>query len=356
MTTPRSSKARPLTAAAIILAVAATARADETFPVFERVRLAWDQSIKQPLSRGPYVVRSEGQVVETTIRLPDHPADQRLAQRIVAEVRVRPVLVEHDGHKTAGDPWTRVGSLSVVRPAGPAPAPAPGTPGVEVELMRFATGFGGLGTFVQDITPLAPLLSGECTLRLYVSTYSNPGWEAEAYLTYSIEGVGQRRPVLAAPAFNNPEVTADASKLAATVDIPPRLAQPRIRVLTTGHATDGTGGDEFVTCTHILRIDGQEICRWRPWSERGGHARDLNPFGGRREIDGRWLWSSDLDRSGWTPGEVVEPLMIPAPELEPGPHRIEVEVLGIRPLVNGQLGYWRISAIVVADEPWPGDG
>lgn len=336
----------PLTAALAALAIAAPAAADETYPVFEKVRLAWDRAIQQPVARGPYLIRGEGQVAQTTMRLPEAPADQRAAQRIVAKVRVRPVLVERDGRPPRpGDSWTRIGSLSVVRGAGS-----------EVELMRFATGFGGAGTYVADLTALAPLLAGECTFRLFVSTFADPAWEADVHLTRSIDGVGQRRPVFAEPIFNEPELTAEAPTLVAHVDIPPGLAQPRIRLISTGHATDGIDGDEFVTRTHILRIDGQEVARFRPWAERGGGARDHCPMAGRDKIEGRELWSSDLDRSGWTPGEVVEPFLFPAWELLPGSHRVEIEVQGIRPRKDGAMGYWRISATVVADEPWPAGG
>ena len=46
--------------------------------------------------------------------------------------------------------------------------------------------------------------------------------------------------------------------------------------------------------------------------------------------------------------------MVPVPELTPGEHEIELEILEIRPLdERGGFGYWRLSAMVVADEPWP---
>jgi hypothetical protein len=93
---------------------------------------------------------------------------------------------------------------------------------------------------------------------------------------------------------------------------------------------------------------------FRPWREVGGTLRPLNPTSGRVRIKGRQLWSSDLDRAGWHPGLVVEPIVIPLPELTPGEHTIEYSVLNIRPEDEaGELGYWRISAILVADEPWP---
>jgi hypothetical protein len=139
------------------------------------------------------------------------------------------------------------------------------------------------------------------------------------------------------------------------VVVPAGLARPRLHILATGHATDGAGGDEFISRTHVLRIDGVEVARWRPWSEDGGGLREANPTSGRTDIDGRSLWASDLDRSGWHPGRLVEPLRIPVPELTTGAHRIELEILNIRPKDQSGYGYWRISAIAVADEPWPND-
>lgn len=93
--------------------------------------------------------------------------------------------------------------------------------------------------------------------------------------------------------------------------------------------------------------------------------RESNPTSGRRTIDGRELWSSDLDRTGWHPGQAVEPMMIPVPELTPGTHEIELTIRGIRPKPPGadpddpettHHGYWAVSAMVVADEPWPKAG
>ena len=55
----------------------------------------------------------------------------------------------------------------------------------------------------------------------------------------------------------------------------------------------------------------------------------------------------------------VDPLIVPVPELSPGPHRVELEILGIRPKEppdEGGVehhGYWVLSVLIVADEPWP---
>jgi hypothetical protein len=334
---------------AAALAVPASA-ADERFSIFDAAPISHDEDLEEPVQRDGLTVMEFGQKVQATVRLPPPPADQRDARRIVATVRVEPVPIRVGGRVRPGDPWTRIGSASIVRPG------EEDGEETEIELMRFITGFGGPGVFEQDVTPLAPLLAGPTTFRLFISTYLDPGWRVTMTLTYSEEGVGFRRPTFAQPLFNDPEVRADANILTAEVDIAPGLAQPRIRIISTGHATDGTDGDEFVPRAHILTIDGEEVARWRPWAEQGGPLRERNPTSGRMVIDGRELWSSDLDRAGWHPGHIVRPLLIPTPELTPGRHTIRLEIDGIRPQTEeeGPYGYWRVSGIVVADEPWPG--
>jgi hypothetical protein len=334
--------------------------ASRTVTVFDRVALEYGEEQTQPRQRGPYVIRQFGQIAERRIVLPPMPRDMRDAQRIVATVTVEPRLEEHqDGRFRPGDPWPRLGGIYVLLPgAEPGAVDDEGYDAQKkAEIMRFVTGFGGPGTFTQDITPLAPLLAGEQTVQVYVSTYMSPGWDVSVTLTYSSQGVGPRRPVFASPVFQEQAVTASNNMLRAKVNIPPGLDRPRMRIVSTGHATDGAGGDEFITRTHVLRIDGQEIARFRPWLERGGILREANPMSGRERIDGRELWSSDLDRSGWAPGHVVWPDIIPVPELTPGEHEIELEIQGIRAAdpaeENGDFGYWSVSVIVIADEPWP---
>ena len=314
------------------------------FHVFEWDAIQFDEALEDPARRGDLVVLNQGRTLARTVRLPVAPADQRNAQRIVATVTVRPIFGKPK--RRPADEWTRVGSLTVVT----------GPDKTEVELVRFTTGFGQGGEYSQDVTALAPLLSGRCELRLTLTTYRKPAWEVSVRLTYVRKSAGYRRPALVQPLFYEQALTADEPVLSARITIPPGLARPRVRLLSTGHSTDGGAENEFITCTHVLRVDGREIVSWRPWSEAGGGQRHANPWAGRRTIDGRVVWSSDLDRSGWQPGLVVEPLLVPVPELTPGPHEITLEVQGIRP--EGQdhaHGYWRISGVVLADEPWPAE-
>jgi len=327
------------------------AESDTRVVVFDDVPIEWSAATADGPATDGHELRSGGQSAVRTLDLPEAPANQRDARRIIAEVEVEPVLVQAGGKARPGDPWTRLGSVEVILPdkTGASPRVA--------EIMRFTTAFGGPAVYRADVTALAPLLSGRTTLSLSISTYARPAWRASLALSYSDEGAGVRRPAFAMPLFLEPSLTADRHVVSSVVSIPTGLERPRLRVITTGHATDGSAGDEFTSRTHVLRIDGREIACWRPWSEQGASLRGGNPASGRHEIDGRELWSSDLDRAGWHPGLMVEPLMIPLPELTPGRHEVELAILDIRPSERrGERtshGYWRASAIVVADEPWP---
>lgn len=349
---------------------------DVIVPIFGGEVIQYDDSIAEGAQRGGHRVFKSGQQIEATVDLPAAPGNQRDAKRILATLIIEPIVVNESSKLRPGDPWTRVGTLTALAPPAsgakalnaqkgrsdaPNPeraaqnsdVPASSTEPVEIELMRVITSFGGSATYTQDLTALAPILSGKATLRLFIGTHMKPGWNITLTLTYTTEGAGYRRPIWAHQLFRQDRVTAQNNTIQVSLDVPPGLARPRLQILSTGHASDGAGGDEFITRTHILRIDGREVARWRPWTEEGGALRPGNPMSGRDVIDGRELWSSDLDRSGWSPGLAVQPLRFSAPELIPGHHTIELEIVDIRPKDAKGFGYWRESAIAVADEPWP---
>lgn len=376
-------------------AATAAAAADSIVPVFDQVSIGYDKTLKDGVEADGCRVYDYGCAVEKSVELPAAPKNQRDAQRIVATIIVEPVITQADGKVVPFDPWTRLGSLRLILPpddafdnpeapspstatrpaasdaskaakpkskpgAGSGKAATPGTkppPDRQLELVRFITPFGGPASYTQDVTSLVPFLQGKATLRLSLGTISKPAWKVTVTLQYTHDDAGYRRPAWADYVIQEDHVAADRNHFKVDVEVPPGLARPRLRIISTGHATDGTGGDEFVSRTHVLRIDGQEVARWRPWAEEGGSLRKANPMSDRWNIQGRELWSSDLDRSGWRPGEVVEPTMIPTPELAPGRrHTVEIEILNIRPKDQlGNHGYWRLSVAAVADEPWPED-
>jgi hypothetical protein len=134
----------------------------------------------------------------------------------------------------------------------------------------------------------------------------------------------------------------------ADVVVPEGARRVMLRYFTSGHCTDGRGADEFVTKDNVILVDGAEVHRFRPWRADCRDFRDVNPYC-RRWFDGSW--SADFDRSGWCPGDAVEPVEIDVTEhLTAGPHRIGFLVEDVRPEDESGLGYWRVSAALVGWE------
>jgi len=339
---------RLLFLAALLLPPAkSTAAQEESIVVFQSAAIEYDPAGPERASRDGYESRHHGQIIEALVKLPDRPHNLRAQRQIILHLEVTPAIIEETQGARIADPWTRLGSVTLILPAAAVLPDGPDT----AELMRFVTGFGGQTTFEEDVTAFAPLLSGDTTLRVEISTFLKPGWNVSMRIEYRPGRAGYRRPLLAMPVFTAAKLTSEQSRLTQRITIADGLSLPRIRILSTGHGAR----QEFLTSTHVLRIDGVEVARWRPWREDAGNLHEINPTSYREDIDGRVLWSSDIDRAGWIPGERVEALMLPMPELTPGPHTIEIFVEGILPPSEGgdSGGYWRFSAVVLADEPWP---
>lgn len=364
--TGRSLAARGLACLVLLVALAAAVPAHAqaegpgtrdrpmTIPIVDAAVLGFGGDAPELVDDEGFVIRHETQSVRATVDLP--PRLRFSTGRLIATVEVDPIAGA-DGRPR--DRWTRLGQLLVE-----VPSRRSGGAVREVELIRFVTGYGAGGIFEADVTALAPLLEGRTTFRIFVSTYGGAEtWRASARLRLEPLDGGHRRPAFATPLFHDLHVTRLAPVLRAEVTIPGGTMIPRIRVTTTGHASDGEGANEFLTAPHVLRVDGREVARWRPWSEDGVEARAANPWAGRIPLDdGSTIRASDLDRSGWHPGRVVEPLVIPVPELTPGLHVVELEILGIRPrnpeaptdAPPGTLpyhGYWAVTAEVLGDRP-----
>lgn len=324
----------------------------ENVLVFDRVDVSYkgpdapkEEGASAP--RGDLTLKDLGQTIERTMRLPPESTPAQ-AMSVFGVVTVEPITDTEKSPRPT-DPWTRVGSVGVLLPMGG------GKPPMQVELMRFVTGFGAHGRFEADLTPLLPILWGERTMRLHLDTWKSPGWRVTFELRYEQGNAGIRRPSMVVPLVDDPKVTRETGRMNASFTLLPGLGRPRLRVISTGHGSEL--GDEFRPRTHVVRVDGVEVARWRPWREDGSRARNSSPWAERRTVDGREVWASDADRSGWIPGRLVEPMIIPLDELPPGRHRVEIEVLDIRETPTGDPpDHWKLSMSVVADQAWPGVG
>jgi hypothetical protein len=285
-----------------------------------------------------------GRVIERTVTFPE--PEGRV--RAIARVGTRPIAQDA---ATPFDKWDRAGNVRLVVPGG-----------LDLEIVRFMTAYGGSTSHEVDVTHLLPLLAGERTVRGFVDTWISPGWRLDFELVLFPVDPAERAdwmdewmdpdpgaPGWAVPVLYEESVTAEqlaAGDLAADVTVPEGVTRVELRVITSGHCTDGRGADEFETKDHVISIDGAEVERFRPWRDDCRRFREVNPHC-RRWFDGSW--SSDFPRSGWCPGDAVESQVFDlTAALAPGPHRIGYRVEGIRPADgDGQYGYWRVSVAAV---------
>ena len=133
------------------------------------------------------------------------------------------------------------------------------------------------------------------------------------------------------------------------VTVPEGVSRVVLRYLVSGHSTDGTDADEFVSKDNVVLVDGAEVERFRPWRDDCGRFRAANPYT-RRWSDG--YWSSDYSRSGWCPGDRVAPRLVDlSGVLAPGRHLVSFNVEDVRPKNDeGHFGYWRVSAALLGWE------
>jgi hypothetical protein len=251
--------------------------------------------------------------------------------RIIAHLVVNPIPKDE---VSVCDPWDRAGNIRLSIPGQP-----------DLKLIKFITAYGGRTEYNIDISDLAPVLSGPVTFKAFIDTWLSPAWTVDLdlrFATDSLERVTQWvLPVMYEESFNR-ETYGD-SGLSVPVDIPEGQGRVILHYYVSGHCTDGRDEDEFVKKDNVISVDGIVVYRYQPWRDDCWKFRDINPYT-RRWSDG--YWSSDYSRSGWCPGDYVEPLELDLTDhLTPGPHTIRFIIENVRPKgEDGHLGYWRVSA------------
>lgn len=240
-----------------------------------------------------------------------------------------------------------------------------------VELVRFFTPFGvrdfndrrtvpGLvwqdsAFYKQEITRYLPLLRGEVWIGAFIGNYDRGGHRLSLRLKYYPETrdlePGRSAESWISSVFNTLPIMEmagqqygtmfDGDTLSVSVDIPEGLKSLQMVFITTGHGGWG-GGDEFNPKLNELLVDGRRVWSYVPWRSDCGTYRNLNPASGNF-----WngLSSSDYSRSGWCPGSVSEPLIIPLDKLTPGRHTFSVTVPLGKP-EGGSFSHWNISGVL----------
>ena len=303
-----------------------------TVPLFEDVTVHFTPDEPGRYDGTGGQARDNGRVMAAVRELPGRIGPRRLTLRL----SLRPIPADE---RNMVDRWDRAGSLRLVRPEG-----AP------VELCRFMTSYGGPTDHELDVTHLAPLLTGVCEFEVFIDTWVSPAWKVSAtLLSEPVPAGGVEVPRWAAGAlFPDGGLTAEAPLAEGTIVVPPGVRRLTVAAVSTGHCTDGRDADEFITKDNVLRLDGREVFRWRPWRDDCDRLRALNPYCAKW-ADG--MWSSDYARSGWCPGDIAPPLMIELGAVPAGSHTLAWTVEDIRAKdpadPDGHHGYWRVSAAVV---------
>jgi len=231
------------------------------------------------------------------------------------------------------DRWDRAGWVRLVKP-GMAP----------VELCRFMTAYGGAIEHEVDVTRVLPLLTGHCEFEVFIDTWVSPAWVVDVELVMDSRPYAMGSPPSWTTGVFFPQggLKTDQPSETTCVNIPEGTRRTELALISTGHCTDGTDADEFITKDNVVLVDGEEVFRWRPWRDDCQDFRTVNPYCAKW-ADGSW--SSDYPRSGWCPGDVTRPEIVDLSAwLPPGDHEITFLVEDIRPAnAEGHHGYWRVS-------------
>ncbi len=269
-----------------------------------------------------------GRLVTAQVRLPELAGPHR----IKALLTVKPVP---KSEREVYDRWDRAGNIRIALGER------------EIEIVRFITSYGGRTEHEIDVTELAPLLRGACTMRAFIDTWVSPGWMIDFALRYipvrEYDNATWAAPAFYTDSFNAAEMSRGRD---VQVDVPKGLARVVLRYLSTGHCTDGIDADEFISKANVISVDGVVVARYHPWRDDCRQFRDRNPYTSHW-TDGSW--SSDYSRSGWCPGVEVLPMEIDLTDhLTPGKHTLRFRVEEMRPKdEKGNYGYWRISAALI---------
>ena len=291
-----------------------------------------------------YNADSNEVIVSTSQRYSDHkrtyavditnPVDLfgKQLYRIFANIQIHPIPKDE---LSVFDPWDRAGDIRLEVPGKP-----------DIELVKFITAYGGETEYDVELSYLRPILTDTMVLKAFIDTWVQNAWKVDVSLSYEpIEPKENPDKIFAdwvEPLWYEPSVISEMPGKTITVTVPENMKKVLFYYYVSGHCTDGRDEDEFISKDNVIRVDEKVVFRYQPWRDDCGEFRTINPYT-KRWSDG--YWSSDFSRSGWCPGDKVEPLVLDLSDhLTPGTHTVSFSIEDIRPEdENGNYGYWRVS-------------
>lgn len=225
-------------------------------------------------------------------------------------------------------------------------------------------------TWTDDVSDLYPLLTEEVYVGVFIDTWTKEGYKVSVELDLQESVVKQDKlvkqtiyPLVNTVYYQGQDLPDIFSRQDLTVpfNLPKNAKNVRLKYIVTGHG-GLSGGDEFVPNENILSLDGTILHQFTPWRTDCASFRRFNPSTGtwltKRETayiskEGRAtkvideiIASSDLSRSNWCPGSMVEPLVLPLEGIEPGQHLLKISIPTAQSADKG-MNHWLVSAYLV---------
>jgi len=271
-----------------------------------------------------------GRVISTSVDIPSFTSPVKITANVIVNPVPKDMLNVHDR-------WDRAGNFRLSVDGMP-----------DIEIVKYITSYGGMTEYEMDVSHLAPLLQGNCTFKGFIDTWVSPAWKVDFSLTFEpLEddlNPDWAYGLIFEESFNHKEMGNDGVEV--EVSIPDDMEGVILNYLVSGHCTDGRDADEFVPKDNVIYVDDIPVYRFRPWRDDCRQFREINPYCAKWSAG---YWSSDFSRSGWCPGDKVDPVEIDLTDhLTPGIHKVRFVIENIRPEDDdGHYGYWRVSSHLI---------
>ncbi len=213
------------------------------------------------------------------------------------------------------DHWDKKGTVGISVPGA-----GGGEDAERFEVFRFITPYRRGWTWHMDVTDLLPLFEDRRAFDVHIGTYMK-GWLVSFRLDF-YEGTPEREPIAVMNLWNgeaeigNPENPTEDFYVPREIAVPEGATGARVRATMTGHGMlpNSNNAGEFMPIWRTLTISsgdssgGGDVLEgdFISMSERNHLWKTdcyLNPC---RPQGGTWKF----DRSGWAPGDKVEPWVV----------------------------------------------
>lgn len=242
-----------------------------------------------------------------------------------------------------------------------------------VELMRFMTPFGvGYYSYLPtpphvkkweddvkwecDVSYLYPLMEESFYMGVWIDTWNARGFAIDVVIEAIESKENEKREKYnVLPLMNTcpyigqhyPDVFYYFQK---GINIPNELKDKNIKnarlyYTTTGHGGYGPAGDEFSKKENIIALGTKTLYGWKPWIDSCKAYRKWNPSSA---VFQNGEASSDLARSNWCPGSMVEPISIPLSieDIKTGDN-FSFTIKNANKEEENKLNFWLVSAYIV---------